>query len=83
MALDDNVLKQVAETGLDRALVAAVDLEVIRDGALLADVTVRLDQDRPRGIAELGPAGGQLLERGQTRVERGELLLAHADLAGA
>ena len=36
MAFDNHVLQQVAEAGFDRALVSPVDLEVVRNGALLA-----------------------------------------------
>jgi hypothetical protein len=81
VALDNHVLKQVAETGFDRALVAAIDLEEIRDGSLLTDVPVGLHQNHPGGIAEVGAAGGQLFERREPALDRGQLLLACAQVA--
>ena len=77
VALDDDVLQQVAEAGLDGALVAAVDVEVVGDGALLADVSVGLHEHHPRGVAELAARLAlELLERRQARLDAGQLLLA-------
>ena len=81
--LDNHVLKQIAETGFDRALVSAVDLEEVRDRALLTDVPVGLHQHHPRGIAEVGATGGQLLERREAPLDRGEFLFARAQVARA
>ena len=83
MTLDDNVLEQFAETGFDRALVAAIDINVVSDRALLADVAVGLHEHHPGGIAEVGAARRQLLQRGQPRFDGGQFLLARAHLAGA
>ena len=60
--LDDDVLEQVGEARLDGALVTSLDLEVIRDGALLPDAAVRLDEQRAGGIAETGSRRIELLE---------------------
>jgi hypothetical protein len=82
VALDDDVLEQIAEARLDRALVATVHVEVVGDRALLANVAVRLHEHHARRITELRAAGGQFLERGEPRFGRGEFLLARADVAG-
>ena len=76
VALDDDVLQQVAEAGFDRALVAAVDVEVVGHRALLADVAVGLHEHHARRVAELGAARRELLERRQPRLDAGQLLLA-------
>ena len=83
VALDDDVLQQVAEARFHRTLVAAVHVEVVGHRALLADVAVGLHQHHARGIAELGAARGELLERRQPRLDAGQLLLARADVARA
>jgi hypothetical protein len=59
---DDHVLKEITETGFDSALVTTVDLEIVGDGALLADAAVGLHQHHSRSITEVRPAGGQFLE---------------------
>ena len=69
VALDDDVLQQVAETGFDRALVAAIDIHVVGHGALLPDVAVGLDEHHARRVAEIGAARRQLLERRQPRLD--------------
>ena len=38
VALDDDVLEQVAKAGFDGAFVAAIDVNIVGDSALLADV---------------------------------------------
>ena len=50
VALDDHVLQQVAEARLDGALVAAVDLDVVGDGAELPHLAVGLHQHHARYI---------------------------------
>ncbi len=83
VAFDDHVLQQFAEARLDRALVAAVDVEIIGDGALLADVTVGLDEHHASSVAELAARGDELLERGQPCLEPCQILLAGAHAANA
>ena len=68
VALDDDVLEQIAEAGLDRALVTAVDLEIVGDGTLLPDVAVGVHEDHAGGVAELRAAG-----RRAPRARRGGL----------
>ena len=83
MPLDDDVLQQIAETGLDRALVAGIDLEIVGNRTLLSDVAVGLYQHHACGVAELGAARRDLLQRGQAGFVRGELLLAAAHVPRA
>jgi hypothetical protein len=49
--VDDDVLQQIAEARFDRALVAAVDLEVVGDRSLLADLAVGLREDHARAAS--------------------------------
>ena len=51
-ALDDDVLQQIAEVGLDRALVAGFDLEIVGNRALLVDLAVGLRQNGARRVAD-------------------------------
>ena len=81
--LDDDVLQQIAQARLDRALVAAVDLEIVGDRALLPDAAVGLHQHHPGRITEVRPAGGQLLERREPSLDCGQLLLAGANVSRA
>src|SRR5262245_61343019 len=83
VAIDDHVLEQLTEAGLDGALIAAVDLEIVGHGALLTNMTVGLHQHRARGVAEIGATRGELLERGEAGFERRDILFARTDLAGA
>ena len=69
--LDDDVLQQVAEAGFDRALVAAIDLEVVGDGALLPDAPLACTSTMRAASPKSGAAGGELLERREARLERG------------
>src|SRR4051812_22047680 len=78
VALDDDVLEKFAEARFDSALEAAVDFEIVRDGALLADVAIGLHEDHPRRIREFAAGRDQLLERGEPRLDTGEILLARA-----
>src|SRR5262249_57227851 len=77
-AFDDDVLEEIAEAGLDGALVACLDLEVVGDGALLIHRAVGLHEYGSRGIAIPGARGVELFERLQTRLEPRELVLARA-----
>src|SRR6185503_9808163 len=81
--LDDDVLEQLAEARLHRALVAPVDVEVVGDGALLPDVAVGLHEHHARRVAELAARGDQLFERGEPGLESGEVLLARTHPARA
>ena len=81
--LDDDVLQQIAEAGLDRALVAAVDVEIVGHGALLPDVSVGLHEHHPRRVAEVAAAGRQLLERRQPRLDAASSCSRVADVARA
>ena len=83
LALDDDVLEQVAEVGLDGTLAAGVHLEVVGDGALLAHLAVGLRKDRSGGVAELGTARFQFLERLQAGAEAGEIVLTRPHRPGA
>ena len=83
MAFDDHVLQQIAEARFDRALVPAVDFEIVRNRALLADMAIGLHQHHPRGVAELGAAGGQLFERREPSLERASSCSRDADVARA
>ena len=60
--LDDDVLEQIAEAGFDRALVPGLDLEVIGDRALLADLAV--------GLREHGARARRRTRRGRLRAPR-------------
>ena len=61
--LDDDVLEQIAEAGLDGALVAGLDLEVVGDRALLVDLAVGLHEHGARRVAVAGARRVELLER--------------------
>ena len=74
--LHDHVLEEIAEARLDGALVARLDLEVVRDGTLLIDRAVGLREHRARRVPEGGARGLELFERLEARVEAGELVLA-------
>ena len=80
---DDNVLEEIAETGFDRALVAAVDLEIVGHRPDLADIAIGLGEDQPGAVAVLGACGVELLERPQPRGDAGDLLLRRAEIPGA
>ena len=81
MGLDDHVLQQLAEGGFDRALVMAVDLEVVGDRAHVCDLgRRRLGEDQPGAVAVLGARGIELLERFQPRADAGQSRL-HARAA--
>ncbi len=83
VAFDDDMLQQIAKTGLDRALVAAVDVEVVGDSTLLADFPVRLDEHHTRRVAEFPARGLELHQRRQPRLAAGELVFAFAHAAQA
>jgi len=80
---DHHVLQQIAETRLDRALVAGFDFEVIGDGALLVDLAVGLRQHRTRRVAVTGAGRLELLERFQPCFDARELVLARTDRSRA
>ncbi len=80
---DDNVLEKIAETGFDRALVAAVDLEIVGHRPDLADIAIGFGEDQPGAVAVLGARGVELLERAQPRGNGGDLLLRRAEIASA
>ena len=82
MGPHDDVLEKVAETGLDRTLVAAVDLEIVGHGAHLADVAVRLGKHHPCAVAVFGAGGIELFERSQPRRDAGNLLFGGAEIPG-
>ena len=75
-AVHDDVLEQVAKTRLDRPLVAVIHLEVVGHRALLAHLAVGLGEHGSRGIAVACARSFELLERPETRLEAGHLLLA-------
>ena len=81
VAFDDHVLEQIAQARLDRALVATVDLEIVRNRALLPDMAVGLHEHHPCGITEVRTAGGQFLERGEPALDRRQLLLARPQVS--
>ena len=81
MALDDDVLEQIAEAGFHGTLVSAVHFEVVGHGALLAHVAVGMNEHHAGGIAELRAARRQLSERREACVGRGQILLAGTNIA--
>src|SRR5439155_6945424 len=81
--LHDHVLEEIAEARLDGALVARLDLEVVRNRPLLIHGAVGLDEDGARGVAVAGARRVELLERGEARLDTGELVLARAHRARA
>ena len=83
VALDNDVLQQVAQAGLDGSLVPAVDFEEVRHRALLPDMAVGLHEHHARGVAELTAARHQFFHRGETRLDSGQVLLTSADRARA
>src|ERR1051325_5834187 len=83
VSLDDDVLEKFAEACFDSAFEAAVDFEIIRHGALLADVAIGLHEDHSGGIREFAAGGDELLERGEPRLETGAVHLAPTHAAGA
>src|SRR5437868_6106852 len=74
--LDNDVLEQVAEIRIDRALVTRLDFEVVRERALLTHFAVGLREDRARRVAVSGARRIELFERLQTRFERRQIVLA-------
>src|SRR5207248_8147884 len=72
------VLEQIAETRLNRAFVAGVDVEVIGNRAHLTDRAVRLGEHRTRRVAVPGARGFELFERPEARVQPGDFLFAGA-----
>ena len=76
--LDDDVLKQIAEAGLDGALESGFDLEIVGHRALLRHLAVGLRQHGAGGVAVSGAGGLQLFQRFEARFDPGELLLAAA-----
>ena len=76
---DDDVLEQIAEAGVDGALVAVIDLQVVGNRTLLAHGSIGLNQHRAGRVAVSGARGFELLERAQPRLDAGELLFARAD----
>jgi hypothetical protein len=80
--LDDDVLEEIAKTGFDGALVPALDLKVVGDGALLVHLPVRLCENGTRGVAVFHTRGLELPEGGQTGVESRKLVLAATNAPG-
>ena len=62
MTMDQNVLKQLAEAGLNGSLEARLDLDDIRQRTHLAHAAVCLYQHHARGVAEASPVRIQFLE---------------------
>src|SRR5215471_21301190 len=81
--LDDYVLKQLGEAGVDGSLVSGIDVEVVGHSAFLIHVAVRADEHRTGRIAEAGTIRVKLLERGQPGAQTGEFVFARPDLSGA
>ncbi len=80
---DDDVLQRFAQGRFDRALVAAIDFEVVGNRSHLADVLGRLGEDGASAVSVLCASGVELLERCQARDERGEIVLTGAQLGRA
>src|SRR5579872_1808901 len=78
---DDDVLKQIAERRVDRALVFASHVDVVGDRPQMGQRSAGFGQDDARAFAVLGAGGGELLERLQPRAEAGEVVFAAAQLA--
>ncbi len=81
--LDDDVLEEIAEVGLYRALVARFNIEVIGERALLMDPAVRLGQHRTSRIAIFGAGRLQFLQRLEARLEPCQFVLTGTHRAGA
>ena len=78
----DDVLQQVAQTGLDRPLVLRRDIEDVRKRAHLPDPAIGLNQDHARRVAETGAMRVELFERSQAGGDRRQLVFARAHFAG-
>ena len=83
MRAHDDVLEQFTEAGLDGALVADGDLQIVRDRSDLTNLAIRLREHEPRAVAVLGTRRIQLLERAQPRRDARDLLLGRPELTGA
>ena len=68
VAFDDDVLKEIAKTGLDGPLVTSIDIEIVRDRALLTNLAVGLDEDHPGRVAELAATCLELRKRREPRL---------------
>ena len=83
VALDDDVLEEIAKTRLHSTLVASVDIEIVGDGTQLTHPAVGLDEHHTGRIAELAPAPLEFHERGKPRFAARQFLLvrSHAQQA--
>ena len=81
---NDDVLEQLANAGFDRALVLAVDVEIVRDRSHLADLADRrFRENQPCAVAILRARRVQLLERLESRGHAGKAVLESAQLRAA
>ncbi len=83
VAVDDHVLEQIAERRFDGAFVLGLHLEVVGEGAALADRRIGAREQHPRAVAEGRPRAFDLLEREQAGAGAGEIVFALALLAFA
>ena len=73
--LNNDVLKEVAEIGLDGTLITRLNFEIVRQRAMRRDTAIGLVQQRTRGVAILGAPGLQLLEGLEPCIETGQFVL--------
>ena len=80
-SLDQHVLQQIAQAGLDGALVARLDLDEVCQRTHLTDATVGADQHEPCGVGETRAMRIDLFQRTQARGRRRQFLLARSHIA--
>jgi hypothetical protein len=68
VAFHDDVLEKIAETRLDRPLIASVDVQVVGNRTQLANLAVCLHEHHPSRITEVATARLKLYKRRQSRL---------------
>ena len=73
------MLEHAAEQCVDRPFVGALDVEMVRDRAVLLDTRGALGEQKPGGLAERGAPGFHLFERPEPRFVAGQRPLAQRE----
>src|SRR3954454_3389479 len=81
--LHDDMLEQVAEAGLDRTLVPAIDIEIVSDRTELRHLVAGFREEKPGAVAIFRTRRVELLQRLEPGIDRGQLALTGTELLGA
>ena len=81
-AIDDDVLQEVAQERVDRALERTFDLEMVGDGAVRRDRPAGFGEQEPRAVPERRAARVEALKRLEMRFMSGEIPLPRRNGVG-